>query len=76
MIYFIGAGPGAVDLLTVRGAEILSRAGIIVYAGSLVNPELVQKYAPDCNGREIFWLIEESEWLERRKTYECRFTSF
>lgn len=49
MIYFIGAGPGAVDLITVRGAEILSQAGIIVYAGSLVNPELVRKYAsPDC----------------------------
>lgn len=49
MIYFIGAGPGAVDLITVRGAEILSKAGIIVYAGSLVNPELVSKYAsPSC----------------------------
>ena len=49
MIYFIGAGPGAVDLITVRGAELLSRAGIIIYAGSLVNPELVRKYArEDC----------------------------
>ena len=49
MIYFIGAGPGAVDLITVRGAELLGRAGIIVYAGSLVNPELVRKYAsPEC----------------------------
>ena len=49
MIYFIGAGPGAVDLITVRGAELLRRAGIIVYAGSLVNPELVRKYArEDC----------------------------
>lgn len=48
MIYFIGAGPGAVDLITVRGAETLSRAGVIVYAGSLVNPELL-RYAPeDC----------------------------
>ena len=47
MIYFIGAGPGAVDLITVRGAELLGGAGIIVYAGSLVNPELVRKYAPE-----------------------------
>ena len=47
MIYFIGAGPGAVDLITVRGAELLGRAGIIVYAGSLVNPELVRKYAQE-----------------------------
>ena len=47
MIYFIGAGPGAVDLITVRGAELLSQAGMIVYAGSLVNPELVKKYASE-----------------------------
>ena len=49
MIYFIGAGPGAVDLITVRGAELLQKAEIIIYAGSLVNPELVNKYArQDC----------------------------
>lgn len=45
MIYFIGAGPGAVDLITVRGAELLRSAGKIIYAGSLVNPELVSLYA-------------------------------
>ena len=47
MIYFIGAGPGDVDLITVRGAEILSQSGMIIYAGSLVNYELVKKYARD-----------------------------
>ena len=52
MIYFIGAGPGAVDLITVRGAEILSRSGMIIYAGSLVNYELVKKYA--CDNCEIY----------------------
>lgn len=46
MIYFIGAGPGAPDLITVRGAELLRRAGMIVYAGSLVNPALLD-YAPE-----------------------------
>lgn len=46
MIYFIGAGPGAVDLITVRGAELLKRAGLIIYAGSLVNPALLD-YAPE-----------------------------
>ena len=52
MIYFIGAGPGAVDLITVRGAKILSEAGRIIFAGSLVNPDLVKTYArSDC---EIF----------------------
>lgn len=46
MIYFIGAGPGATDLITVRGAELLRRAEMIIYAGSLVNPELLE-YAPE-----------------------------
>ena len=45
MIFFIGAGPGAPDLITVRGAELLKRAGMIIYAGSLVNPALLE-YAP------------------------------
>ncbi len=44
MVYFVGAGSGAVDLITVRGAKILEKADIIIYAGSLVNPELL-KYA-------------------------------
>jgi precorrin-4/cobalt-precorrin-4 C11-methyltransferase len=39
-VYFIGAGPGAADLITVRGAEILSRVSLVFYAGSLV-PEVV-----------------------------------
>lgn len=37
MVYFIGAGPGDVDLITVKGRDILSRADIIIYAGSLVS---------------------------------------
>ena len=45
MIYFIGAGPGAEDLITIRGAKILSAADVIIYAGSLVNFDLVKKYA-------------------------------
>lgn len=52
MIYFIGAGPGAVDLITVRGAEILKSAKRIVYAGSLVNPEIIAEYSGE--GCEIF----------------------
>ena len=51
MIYFIGAGPGAPDLITLRGAELLRRAGLIVYAGSLVNPALLD-YAPQ--GCEVY----------------------
>ena len=41
MVYFVGAGPGAVDLITVRGAGLLKKADVIIYAGSLVNPELL-----------------------------------
>lgn len=48
MIYFIGAGPGAVDLITVRGQKILSQADVIIYAGSLVNPQLLDFKKPEC----------------------------
>lgn len=44
MVHFVGAGPGAVDLITVRGMELLKQADIIIYAGSLVNEEIL-KYA-------------------------------
>ncbi|WP_408071317.1 precorrin-4 C(11)-methyltransferase [Butyrivibrio sp. JL13D10] len=44
MIHFVGAGPGAVDLITVRGKKLIEEADVIIYAGSLVNPELL-KYA-------------------------------
>jgi precorrin-4/cobalt-precorrin-4 C11-methyltransferase len=42
MIYFIGAGPGAKDLITVRGKELLENADVVIYAGSLVNEELLE----------------------------------
>ena len=46
MVHFVGAGSGAVDLITVRGARLLREADVIIYAGSLVNPELLS-YAKD-----------------------------
>ncbi len=42
MIDFVGAGPGAEDLITVRGMELIKKADVIVYAGSLVNPKLLE----------------------------------
>lgn len=48
MIHFVGAGPGAVDLITVRAARLLSEADQIIYAGSLVNPELLSYGKEDC----------------------------
>ena len=41
MIHFVGAGSGAADLITVRGANLLGEADVIIYAGSLVNPDLL-----------------------------------
>lgn len=46
MVNFVGAGSGAVDLITIRGKKLLEEADIIIYAGSLVNPELL-KYKKD-----------------------------
>ena len=48
MVYFIGAGPGAVDLITVRGQKLLQKADVIIYAGSLVNKELLDYKKDDC----------------------------
>lgn len=48
MIYFVGAGSGAADLITLRGDRLLRNAGCIIYAGSLVNPALLEAATPDC----------------------------
>ena len=48
MIHFIGAGPGAADLITVRGARLLGEADVIIYAGSLVNPALLDGRKEGC----------------------------
>ncbi len=48
MVHFVGAGPGAPDLITLRGAELLRQADVIIYAGSLVNPALLKVARKDC----------------------------
>ncbi|MCR4694075.1 MAG: precorrin-4 C(11)-methyltransferase [Pseudobutyrivibrio sp.] len=48
MIYFVGAGCGAADLITVRGMKLLEKADVIIYAGSLVNPQLLEYARADC----------------------------
>ena len=48
MVHFVGAGPGAPDLITLRGAELLKRADVIIYAGSLVNPALLEMAKENC----------------------------
>lgn len=71
-VYFVGAGPGDIELITVKGARLLEQADRIIYAGSLVNPELFssincEKY--DSQGLhldEIIALIEEGVARKQR----------
>ena len=48
MVHFVGAGSGAADLITVRGARLLREADVVIYAGSLVNPALLDDCRADC----------------------------
>lgn len=48
MVYFIGAGSGDPDLITVKGKALLEKADIVIYAGSLVNPVLLECCPEDC----------------------------
>ncbi len=48
MVHFVGAGPGAADLITLRGASLIRQADVIIYAGSLVNPELLKDVKKEC----------------------------
>mgnify|MGYP004673806493 FL=1 len=48
MVHFVGAGPGAPDLITVRGKTLLEEADMIIYAGSLVNPQLLDYATEKC----------------------------
>lgn len=48
MVHFVGAGPGAADLITLRGKALLEKADVVIYAGSLVNPQLLEYCKEDC----------------------------
>ena len=48
MLHFVGAGPGAEDLITLRGARLLEEADQVIYAGSLVNPALLRRCKAGC----------------------------
>lgn len=69
MVDFVGAGCGAPDLITVRGKNLLEQADVIIYAGSLVNPELLgyaRKDAKVYNSaymtlEEVLAVIEDAE---------------
>lgn len=69
MINFVGAGCGAADLITVRGKKLLEEADVIIYAGSLVNPELLSYADASCeiynsaymNLEEVIEVMEKAE---------------
>ena len=69
MVYFVGAGTGAVDLITVRGMRLLEQADVIIYAGSLLNPELLNYAKAECEVYnsatltldEVIGIIKKSE---------------
>lgn len=63
MVNFVGAGPGAADLITVRGKTLIENADIIIYAGSLVNPELLDfaKKSPEVYNSAAMTLEEVTE---------------
>ena len=71
MIYFVGAGSGAADLITIRGANLLAAADVVIYAGSLVNPELLTYTKEGCR---IFNSAEMTleEVIEVMKDAEAR----
>ena len=69
MIHFVGAGCGAADLITLRGKRLIEEADVIIYAGSLVNPELLSWKKEDCavynsakmTLEEIFSVMQQAE---------------
>lgn len=66
-VYFIGAGPGAADLITLRGAAILGRVGMVMYAGSLVPIAMLQHCRPDAELIDTAKLdLEQQEACYRR----------
>lgn len=69
MIDFVGAGSGAADLITVRGKRLLEEADVIIYAGSLVNPELLNYKKEGCEvyNSAYMTLEEVLEVMKRQK---------
>ena len=75
MVHFVGAGSGAVDLITVRGARLLAECDVVIYAGSLVNPEVLRYCRKNC---EVFdsakMTLEEVVAVIRRAEREGKTT--
>ena len=70
MVHFVGAGPGAPDLITLRGAALLEAADQVIYAGSLVNPALLERCRADCRILNSAVMTLE-EVIDAIRTAEC-----
>lgn len=64
MVHFVGAGPGACDLITVRGKKYIEEADVIIYAGSLVNPQLLEYSKDGC-------IIKNSAYMTLEEVIEA-----
>ncbi|WP_294412484.1 precorrin-4 C(11)-methyltransferase [uncultured Ruminococcus sp.] len=67
MVHFVGAGSGAADLITLRGNKLLEEADVVIYAGSLVNPELLDytKSGCDIHNSAVMTLDEVIDIMEK-----------
>lgn len=75
MVYIVGAGPGAEDLITVRGLRLLQQADLVIYAGSLVNPGLLKETRKGCRIVNSASMTLEEVMEEIRHGEEAGFTT-
>ena len=79
MVHIVGAGPGAEDLITVRGLRLLKQADIVIYAGSLVNPGLLKETkqgaviydSAKMTLEQVMEVIEQA-WKEQKEVVRLR----
>ena len=62
MVHFVGAGSGAPDLITLRGKKFLEEADVVIYAGSLVNPQLLEYTKENC---EIYSVSTDTHFTHK-----------
>ena len=58
-VHFVGAGPGDKELITLKGYKLLSNADVVIYAGSLVNPELLDYCKEGCEIHDSAYMTLE-----------------
>ncbi len=71
MIHFVGAGCGAPDLITVRGQRLLQQADVVIYAGSLVNPQLLEQVKEGCRLFDSAYMTLEEVLAEMERAEQA-----